>query len=52
VRESEEPNRFVDGELIERFLDCDEQLQEAIVQGLSVDVEEVRGIVEALRRLH
>jgi hypothetical protein len=27
-------------------------LQEAIVQGLSVDVEEVRGIVEALRRLH
>ncbi|KAG9672860.1 DNA damage-binding protein 1, partial [Aureobasidium melanogenum] len=52
VRESEEPNRFVDGELIERFLDCDEQLQEEIVQGLSVDVEEVRSIVEALRRLH
>ncbi|KAI5270696.1 hypothetical protein E4T47_06014 [Aureobasidium subglaciale] len=52
VRESDEPNRFVDGELIERFLDCDEQLQESIVQGLSVDVEEVRSIVEALRRLH
>lgn len=52
VRESDEPNRFVDGELIERFLDCDEKLQESIVEGLSVDVEEVRSIVEALRRLH
>lgn len=52
VRESDEPNRFVDGELIERFLDCDEQVQESIVQGLNVDVEEVKSIVEALRRLH
>lgn len=52
VREADEPNRFVDGELIERFLDCDDELQESIVQGLSVDVEEVRGIVESLRRLH
>ena len=52
VRESEEPNRFVDGELIERFLDCDEGLQENIVKGLGVDVEEVRGMVESLKRLH
>lgn len=52
VRENEEPNRFVDGELIERFLDCDVQLQEKIVEGLNVDVEDVRGMVESLRRLH
>ena len=52
VREAEEPNRFVDGDLIERFLDCDNEVQERIVQGLSVDVEEVRGMVETLKRLH
>lgn len=52
VREADEPNRFVDGELIERFLDCAGDVQESIVQGLGVDVEEVRGMVEALKRLH
>jgi len=52
VREAEEPSRFVDGELIERFLDCDAGLQERIVQGLSVDVEYVRSMVESLKRLH
>jgi DNA damage-binding protein 1 len=43
--------RFVDGELIERFLDVDEELQSKAVEGLGVDVEVVRGIVEGLRRL-
>jgi len=52
VRETEEPNRFVDGELIERFLDCSSEVQERAVQGLEVDVEEVKTMVEALRRLH
>jgi len=52
VREADEPNRFVDGELVERFLDCSDEVQEKIVQGLGIDVEEVRGMVEALRRLH
>ncbi|KAI9821744.1 MAG: hypothetical protein M1827_002325 [Pycnora praestabilis] len=58
VREAEEPFRFVDGELIERFLDCGTELQEEIVGSLgvgvggSVDVEGVRGLVEGLRRLH
>jgi len=51
VRESEEPYRFVDGELVERFLDCDAQIQEQIVEGLKVDVEEVKVMVESLRRL-
>ena len=52
VREAEEPYRFVDGELIEKFLDCPPSLQEEIVDGLGVHVEDVRDIIEALRRLH
>lgn len=54
VREAEEPYRFVDGELVERFLELDEPAQEGVVSGLGVDgvdAEGVRGMVEALRRL-
>jgi DNA damage-binding protein 1 len=47
-----EPFRFVDGELIERFLDFDQHTQQQLVQGLGGGVEEVKGIVESLRRLH
>ena len=52
IRESEEPYRFVDGELVERFLDLSEEQQIAACEGLGRDVEEVRGLVEGLRRLH
>lgn len=52
VRAAEEPFRFVDGELVERFLDCAPGLQEEIAEGVGVDVEDVRGMVESLRRLH
>jgi DNA damage-binding protein 1 len=52
VREAEEPYRFVDGELIERFLDLSEDLQAKAVEGLEFGVEEVKGLVEGLRRLH
>ncbi|KAH7069005.1 DNA damage-binding protein 1 [Paraphoma chrysanthemicola] len=52
VREEEEPMRFVDGELIERFLDVDEDVQKKAIEGLGVDLEDVRGLVEGLRRLH
>ncbi|KAF2754570.1 hypothetical protein EJ05DRAFT_145236 [Pseudovirgaria hyperparasitica] len=52
VRDTEEPFRFVDGDLIERFLDCSPEVQETAVQGLEANVEEVRSMVEALRRLH
>ena len=52
VREAEEPFRFVDGELVEKFLDCPLAMQEEIVEGLGVGIEEVRGMVEGLRRLH
>ncbi|KAF1839487.1 hypothetical protein BDW02DRAFT_564028 [Decorospora gaudefroyi] len=52
VREEEEPMRFVDGELIERFLDVDDEVQSKAVQGLGLDVEQVKALVEGLRRLH
>lgn len=51
-REAEEPFRFVDGELIEKFLDVSESLQEEICKGLGPGVEEVRNLVEELKRLH
>lgn len=46
------PGRFVDGELIERFLDCPRQIQEEIVKDLGVDVDEAWAMVESLRRIH
>ena len=50
----EGPSRFVDGELIERFLDAPVSVQEEVVKDLpgGVGVEEVKGMVEALRRIH
>lgn len=51
-REAEEPFRFVDGELIERFLDATELVQEEICRGLGPSVEDVRNLVEELKRLH
>lgn len=53
AREADEPFRFVDGELIERFLGCEGGVQERIVQSVGVgDVEQVKGMIEGLRRLH
>jgi len=48
----EGPVRFVDGELIEAFLDLDGEAQETVVEGLEIGAEEVRGIVEGLKRIH
>ncbi|KAK6434416.1 hypothetical protein LTR95_009406 [Oleoguttula sp. CCFEE 5521] len=52
----EGPMRFVDGELIEAFLDLKNEEQEIVVAGLGIEVpggaEEVRGLVEGLRRVH
>lgn len=54
VREEDEPNRFVDGDLIERFLDLKPQEQDKVAKGVhaGIDVDEVRALVETLRRLH
>lgn len=52
VRETAEPFRFVDGELIERFLDVDEEMQGLICEGLGPSVEDVRNLVEELKRVH
>ena len=58
VREAEEPFRFVDGELIEQFLNCNEDMQVEMCKGLRVgkgadtDLEEIKTLVEGLRRLH
>lgn len=56
MREEEEPFRFVDGELVEKFVDCPPMVQEEICEelvsgGMNVEVEEVRELVEGLRRL-
>lgn len=51
-REGDGPFRFLDGELLERFLDVDEETQEEICQGLGPSVENMRNIVEELKRMH
>lgn len=50
--EHDAPYRFVDGELIERFLDLDDAAQELVCNGLGPTVEDVRNMVEELKRLH
>ncbi|TGJ86252.1 hypothetical protein E0Z10_g2528 [Xylaria hypoxylon] len=51
-RESDGPFRFVDGELLERFLDLDEKQQEMICEGLGPNAEAMRNLVEELKRMH
>ncbi|CAD6504724.1 BgTH12-00229 [Blumeria graminis f. sp. triticale] len=51
-RETLEPFRFVDGELIERFLEVDKSIQADICRGLGSSVEGIRGMVEDLKHLH
>ncbi|KAF3484447.1 DNA damage-binding protein 1a [Arthroderma uncinatum] len=55
VRQSEEPFRFVDGELIEKFLACTPDVQEDIVSRLddtNVTVGSLKEMIEELRRMH
>ncbi|KAG6013037.1 hypothetical protein E4U54_007164 [Claviceps lovelessii] len=51
-RDAEGPFRFIDGEMIERFLDIDEEKQELVCEGLGPSVEDMRSIIEELRRMH
>jgi DNA damage-binding protein 1 len=52
AREDTEPFRFVDGEMVERFLDLDEAKQELVCEGLGPSVEDMRNMIEELRRMH
>lgn len=47
---SEGPSRFVDGEILESFLGLEDGVQGEVCEGLA-GVEEVRGMVEGLRRM-
>lgn len=51
-RESEGPFRFVDGELLERFLDLNEDEQETVCEELGPNAEAMRNLVEELKRMH
>ncbi|KAG8166430.1 hypothetical protein KVR01_002119 [Diaporthe batatas] len=51
-REGEGPFRFLDGEVLERFLDMDEETQQEVCHGLGPSVEDMRNIVEELKRMH
>jgi DNA damage-binding protein 1 len=64
VREELEPFRSIDGELVEKFLELDEEVQENIATwlkdehvkldkstGKEVDTESLRKLVEGLKRL-
>ncbi|KAI1279993.1 mono-functional DNA-alkylating methyl methanesulfonate N-term-domain-containing protein [Xylaria sp. FL0933] len=51
-RESDGPFRFVDGELLERFLDLDERQQGKVCEGLGPNAEAMRNLVEELKRMH
>lgn len=51
-RESDGPYRFIDGEMVERFLDMDEGKQELVCEGLGPSVEDMRNLIEELRRMH
>ena len=52
AREAVGPYRFVDGEMIEMFLDLDEKTQEMLCDALGPSVEDMRNLVEELRRMH
>ena len=52
VWEADEPYRFVDGEFIERYLDCSSEVQNKAIEGLGVSVEEMKSLIERLRRMH
>lgn len=51
-REAAEPFRFIDGELLDYFLDFDEDVQKEVAAGLGPSVEDLRNMVEELRRMH
>lgn len=51
-KEDDGPFRFLDGEMLERFLDLSGSTQDEVCEGLGPSAEEFRNIIEELRRLH
>jgi DNA damage-binding protein 1 len=51
-KEDDGPFRFLDGEMLERFLDLSGSTQEEVCEGLGPSAEEFRNMIEELRRLH
>jgi len=58
VRQEDSPQRFVDGELLERWLDCSTEIKNEVIKRVAdigegeEGIEALTGIVERLRRLH
>lgn len=52
VRVGVGPERFIDGETLEEFLDLSDTQQELVCEGLGPSVEDMRNLVEELKRLH
>lgn len=46
------PWRFIDGGFLEHFLDMSEATQELVCEGLGPSVEDMRNLLEEIRRLH
>lgn len=46
------PFRFIDGGFLELFLDMSEATQDAVCDGLGPSVEDMRNLIEEMRRLH
>ncbi|PHH64423.1 hypothetical protein CDD81_4644 [Ophiocordyceps australis] len=52
TRTGEGPYRFIDGEMLERFLDLSETEQKSVCEGLGPSMEHLRSMVEELRLMH
>ena len=52
IWEADEPYRFVDGELVERYLSCSSEVQNEAIEGLGVTVDDMKTLIERLRRMH
>ena len=52
VRREAAPQRFVDGELVERFLELPEHLKDEVATGTGMDAEGLTSLIEGLQALH
>lgn len=55
VRQADEPFRFVDGELVEQFLNCSSEMQEAVLNRMGAGTESLahlKAMIEGLKRMH